>query len=100
MRGQLRRLGRSATGRRQLAADVEADQLWDLGHSRGDLAWGPTGHLGLLLGEDAEADRLAADPVEGLGRDARRGAVDEGQAARLVAAVEGEGGEGAADHVA
>ena len=50
-----------------LAADVEADQLGDLRHRGRKLSRGLTGHLGLLLGLDAEADRFAADPVEGLG---------------------------------
>ena len=51
------------------------------------------------LAHDPGADRFAADPVEGLGRDARRRGVDEGEAGVLVAAVEGQRGEGPADHV-
>ncbi len=45
------------------------------------------------------ADRFAAEPVEGLGWDAWGRGVDEGEARVLIAAVEGQGGEGAADHV-
>ena len=57
------------------------------------------GELGLLLGDDPAADRFAAEPVEGLGRDAGRRGVDEGEARGFVAAVEGQRGERPADHV-
>src|SRR5436853_7774545 len=56
-------------------------------------------HLRFLLLEEAEADRLTADPVEGLRRDAGGLGVDEGEVGVLVGAAEDEGGEGAADHV-
>ena len=55
--------------------------------------------LSVLLAGERAADRLAAEPVEGLRGDPLRGGVDEGEAGVVVAAVEGEGGEGAGDHV-
>ena len=59
----------------------------------------PAFHLRLLLLRDPEADRFAADPVERLGGDTGDVGVDEGEASRVVGAVEGQRGEGQADHV-
>ena len=54
--------------RARSAADVEADQLGDPGHGsrRSGLGAGPASSASSLAC-DAEADRFAADPVEGLG---------------------------------
>jgi hypothetical protein len=57
------------------------------------------GKLGVLLALDAGADCFTAKPVKRLRGNSRRLGVYEGELGILVAAVEDQGGKGAADHV-
>jgi len=62
-----------------LPTDVEAEELGDLGHKRAQQARLFARELGLLLAGESVTDQLAAQPVEGLWRDALGRGVYEGE---------------------